>query len=587
MVKRTLCAAHVIFMCLMAFIALASGDDAIVKKDIAKVMQSPYGDASPVGMAKKGDRFKIRYPQGDWYCIEYNGSAGWIYSANITIEQQTPPAPPAVTPVMNTNQAATHPAAATPAVNNNQVATRPAATPVVNTNQSGARPAQDADSLQKVKPPQPIIRTPSFSISDARAKKNVPIKHSTVAGAQSKQAEPIEKIVSEIAASVDSSKKSGQIKAVAHADTFSPVKVPSSAPVPKYFEVLESPTKILKDLSPQSPILAFAQKNEVYPLVYAGSSWCKIIVKNDTGWAESSRGRVIDSPSVITAKIPAIVIISLLAAGLTLVLIFVIIFVVISMRRQKFKKSSLKRDVLIISHVEKEMQYSLTDSTTTLSKCFSEIGFKVSAANGVDHARTLLTHYAPDVIVIDWRLENNIQTTIRAVVSDKETTSSILVIFYNVPDPTEISKRNTAPNMFFLGLIFSDRDIFKIVTPLIMTEKYHHTVKKSVQTSALEGDIRLGNLLEVMQFIEIGKKTGCLYITMSSPFGLIYFEHGRVTYAASKTALGKDAIFEILNLKEGHFHLVLDKVSQTKNVNLSTLEVLMDWTKVKDEALRG
>ena len=587
MVKRTLCAAHVIFMCLMAFIALASGDDAIVKKDIAKVMQSPYGDASPVGMAKKGDRFKIRYPQGDWYCIEYNGSAGWIYSANITIEQQTPPAPPAVTPVMNTNQAATHPAAATPAVNNNQVATRPAATPVVNTNQSGARPAQDADSLQKVKPPQPIIRTPSFSISDARAKKNVPIKHSTVAGAQSKQAEPIEKIVSEIAASVDSSKKSGQIKAVAHADTFSPVKVPSSAPVPKYFEVLESPTKILKDLSPQSPILVFAQKNEVYPLVYAGSSWCKIIVKNDTGWAESSRGRVIDSPSVITAKIPAIVIISLLAAGLTLVLIFVIIFVVISMRRQKFKKSSLKRDVLIISHVEKEMQYSLTDSTTTLSKCFSEIGFKVSAANGVDHARTLLTHYAPDVIVIDWRLENNIQTTIRAVVSDKETTSSILVIFYNVPDPTEISKRNTAPNMFFLGLIFSDRDIFKIVTPLIITGKSHHTVKKSVQTSALEGDIRLGNLLEVMQFIEIGKKTGCLYITMSSPFGLIYFEHGRVTYAASKTALGKDAIFEILNLKEGHFHLVLDKVSQTKNVNLSTLEVLMDWTKVKDEALRG
>jgi hypothetical protein len=136
-------------------------------------------------------------------------------------------------------------------------------------------------------------------------------------------------------------------------------------------------------------------------------------------------------------------------------------------------------------------------------------------------------------------------------------------------------------------LIFSDRDIFKIVTPLIMTEKYHHTVKNSVQTSALEGDIRLGNLLEVMQFIEIGKKTGCLYITMSSPFGLIYFEHGRVTYAASKTALGKDAIFEILNLKEGHFHLVLDKVSQTKNVNLSTLEVLMDWTKVKDEALRG
>jgi hypothetical protein len=125
------------------------------------------------------------------------------------------------------------------------------------------------------------------------------------------------------------------------------------------------------------------------------------------------------------------------------------------------------------------------------------------------------------------------------------------------------------------------------VTPLIMAAKSSRTIKKSVQTSALEGDIRLGNLMEVMQFIEIGKKTGCLYITVKSPFGLIYFENGRITYAATQGVQGKEAVFEILNLKEGHFHLVLDKTSQSKNVNLSTLEVLMDWTKVKDEALRG
>ena len=570
MVARTLCAVHVIVTCLMVCIVSAADDNAVVKKSIAKVMQSPYGDASPVGLAKKGDRFKIRYPQGEWYCIDYNGSVGWIYSANIAVEHG-PSAPPAVEPPPR-------------AIENPP--------PAVTSKQGTAHISADSGAVQKKNVPPPVQiekiekKEPAFSVPEVRPKKtfrNRPSAGNSIIV----KAEPVDKMVSEMVASADSLKRSVRANAATHADSVSSSREPLPAPAQKYFEILESPTKILKDLSPQSPILGLAKKNDVYPLVYAGASWCKIIVKHDTGWAESSRGRVIDSLPVLTERIPAIVVISVLAAVAALVLVFVIIFVVISLRRQKFKKSSLRRDVLIISHSAKEINYSLTDTATTLPKCFSEIGFKVNLANGLDHARTLLVHYAPDVIVIDWQLEKTIQKTIQDIVSDKETSSSILIIFYNVPDPTEISKRNTAPNMFFLGLVFSDRDIFKIVTPLIMARKSTHTVKKSVQTSALEGDIRLGNLLEVMQFIEIGRKTGCLYITIGSPFGLIYFEQGRITYAASKTALGKDAIFEILNLKEGHFHLILDKVSQTKNVNLSTLEVLMDWTKVKDEAFRG
>ena len=577
MAIKTLCSAHVLFMCLTVFVVSAADETAVVRKDIAKVMQSPYGDASPVGLVKKGERFKIRYPQGDWYCIEYNGSAGWIYSANIGIEHPVAAPPPVAE---SPRPAVTTKSAPPPAAD----ISRPAAP----ANQPTARVSPDADSLQKIKASPPARlekKEPAFAISETRTKKTP--SRSSAENAAPKKAIPVEKPVSEMPVSSENPKKNDQPKTIAHADTFTSVKVLSHAPVPKYFEVLESPTRILKNLSPQSPILAFAKKNDVYPLIYAGASWCKIIVRNDTGWAESSKGRVIDTPSAIAEKIPAIVVISLLGASIALVLIFVVIFIVISLKRQKFKKSSLRRDVLIISHSEKEIQYSLTDSATTLVKCFSEIGFKVSSASGVDHARTLLVHYAPDVIVIDWQIEKNIYSTMRSIVSDKDTASSILVIFYNAPDPTEISKRNTVQNMFFLGLVFSDRDIFKIVTPLIMTGESHRAVKKSVQTSALEGDIRLGNLLEVMQFIEIGKKTGCLYITTNSPFWRIYFEQGRITYAASKTVLGKDAVFDILNLKEGHFHLVLDKVSQTKNVNLSTLEVLMDWTKVKDEAFRS
>jgi uncharacterized protein YraI len=576
MVKRIVCALHIFVVCVAVFVVMAADDYAVVTKDFAKVMQSPYGDATQVGLAKKGDHYKIRYQQGEWFCIENNGIVGWMYSANISVEHSTNSAakiPKTITPPVSAEAAAAPNTNAPEPKSEQPPAPSSAPIPAASEKQSDA-PKKDG-----------AIKDAAFSVSEVKTKKKPSNK--TIPPAIIK-ADRVDNITPEIIAVADSLQKSRAQKNSSASDSAAQPKLQTIAPpAQRYFEVTETPTRILKSLSPQSPIIVLASKNDIFPLVYAGASWCKIMVKNDTGWAESSRGRIIDSSTPISAKIPGFVIIALLAAGFTLVLIFIVIFLTISLRRQKFKKHSLKRDVLIIARKQKDIHYSLTDITTTLPKCFSEIGFKVSLANDLDHAQTLLAHYAPDVIVIDWELEQNIQNAVSAAVLDKGANEELIVIFFNVPDPVETARKNKTPTMFFLGLVFSDRDIFKIVTPLIMAAKSSRTIKKSVQTSALEGDIRLGNLMEVMQFIEIGKKTGCLYITVKSPFGLIYFENGRITYAATQGVQGKEAVFEILNLKEGHFHLVLDKTSQSKNVNLSTLEVLMDWTKVKDEALRG
>jgi len=89
----------------------------------------------------------------------------------------------------------------------------------------------------------------------------------------------------------------------------------------------------------------------------------------------------------------------------------------------------------------------------------------------------------------------------------------------------------------------------------------------------------------VLQFIEIGSKTGCLLIETERPFGLIYFLNGRIIYAATaQEIIGKEAVFMILNLKNGNFRFILNRKPKSSNANLSTLEVLMEWTKALDEA---
>jgi SH3-like domain-containing protein len=111
--------------------------------------------------------------------------------------------------------------------------------------------------------------------------------------------------------------------------------------------------------------------------------------------------------------------------------------------------------------------------------------------------------------------------------------------------------------------------------------------KKIGEGSALEGDIAESNLPEILQFIEIGKKTGCLQIEDKSPLGIIYFMGGRIIHAAAVDNIaGREAVNYILGLQQGSFRFLLDKHPKVRDLDLSTIEVLMEWTKTEDEAHR-
>jgi hypothetical protein len=366
--------------------------------------------------------------------------------------------------------------------------------------------------------------------------------------------------------------------------TGSPVKVDTSI---KFFEITESSSSILATVSPQAPILGMARSGDCFEIIYTGQAWLKIKYKSGSGWVDRRSGKIVNNPT-LRKNLPGIILFILFAGGIIFLVIFTIIIISLAMKNKTIRKITVKKDMLLIAHADKMIQHSLSDSNTSISKCFSEVGFKVTFASDMEHARSMLLHYLPDVIVIDWQLAPDIIRQMESVLTTNKTSiEQILMIFYNITDISTTPKSNKIPHAQFLGVAFSDREIFKLVTPLIIAGGETKSIRKSVESSALGGEIKEGNLLEVMQFIEIGRKTGCLYVVLEKPFGLIYFEQGRLTSASSPEKQGRDAVFEVLNLKNGHFHFVLDKTTPEKNVTMSTLEILMEWTKIEDEAHRN
>ncbi|MBD3344688.1 MAG: DUF4388 domain-containing protein [Chitinivibrionales bacterium] len=379
--------------------------------------------------------------------------------------------------------------------------------------------------------------------------------------------------------------------------TISGQRADSSAVSPEdtaqYITISQGPAPVLKSLAPNSPILGMAQQGKIFRLINRGKSWHRIAFKDTIGWIEKryTKSVVNNRFSSLTRNLPAYGIGALFGGGLIFLLVLAAIFLggrilIAGLKKRSSVNVPAGKGCLIIARETKKIEYSLSSRVAALETCFTEIGFEVTNAHELNVARNILWHYNPDVICVDWQLEDNIHKKVGNLLLGKASTANIFVIFYNVPDPASVQQNSGIPNVSYLGISFTDRDIFKFVTPLIMTDRKSKEVRRSVESHALEGDISNGSLSEVFQFLEIGKKSGCMLIDKNGPYGMIYFEQGQITSASTPSQKGNDAVYSMLNIPEGTFRFLLGKSSQARNVTIGTLGLLMEWARLNDEASR-
>jgi SH3-like domain-containing protein len=361
----------------------------------------------------------------------------------------------------------------------------------------------------------------------------------------------------------------------------------------KYARALKSGTIIRSHVDPKHKdarlLHTIRGRDEVFPLVHEGVSWSLVAVNDTVGWIKRADIEVLDERPTTSAAVSdaKIVLIGLAAAG-ALILIFLSFITYRHIRNERKRNVYVQKNVLILTKEGKSVQYTLTNTAGPVERCFAELGFNVTLVKDSVVARNNIEHNTPDLILIDWNFEPSIFAKIENLFARLPGASGTYVLFFNVPDLSTAPQSKVLRNVSFLGITVSDRDIFSVVTPLLVhAEQPSKNIQKSLQRCALEGEIAGGNLLEVLQFIEIGSKTGCLMVETKGPFGLVYFRDGRIIYAAAAKGQGVDAVYAILNQPSGKFRFITNKQPKAANLNLPTLSVLMEWTREKDESRRS
>jgi len=327
--------------------------------------------------------------------------------------------------------------------------------------------------------------------------------------------------------------------------------------------------------------MAFAGKN--YDVLVEGDSWIKIAIGDSGGWIERRHVTVMEKPQnrfLETLRANLLILLAITA------ILAVVVFILKLIIAKSSRRISLKKSVLIVADKDASIPLSLTNTVVSLEKCFEEIGFTVIKVRSIQDLPSKIVHLAPDAILVDWKTGHDTHDEIQKLLLDRSATASYLVIFYNCPNPLQSKRDTRLRNAFFLGLSFTDRDVFKLITPHLITHEKETRIQKSVHASALEGKITEGSLSALFQFIEIGRKTGCLLLENEGPAGMVYFEQGNPTFASTGQQTSSRAVYSVLDLRSGRFRFVADKYPSEKNCTLSTMEALMEWSRRQDEARR-
>src|SRR5579864_1941445 len=105
--------------------------------------------------------------------------------------------------------------------------------------------------------------------------------------------------------------------------------------------------------------------------------------------------------------------------------------------------------------------------------------------------------------------------------------------------------------------------------------------------SVFRGSLTQMNVIDLVQSLEMGRKSCSLILTHENERCEMFFVEGQVKHAAYGSLVGDPAVYKVLSWTEGNFQIDFDGRSGEKSTTLSTKGLLMEGLRLLDEANGG
>ena len=110
--------------------------------------------------------------------------------------------------------------------------------------------------------------------------------------------------------------------------------------------------------------------------------------------------------------------------------------------------------------------------------------------------------------------------------------------------------------------------------------------KSAPSDGVLRGSLLQMNVIDLVQSLEMGRKSCALTLTNQDEKCEMYFSEGQVTHAVYGSQSGDAAVFKVLRWTDGNFQVNFEGKTRQQTTTLNTQGLLMEGLRLLDESQR-
>jgi CheY-like chemotaxis protein len=211
----------------------------------------------------------------------------------------------------------------------------------------------------------------------------------------------------------------------------------------------------------------------------------------------------------------------------------------------------------------------------------------VSTASDAADALLKAVEDPPDLLVADYRMPGmDGRQLVEKLKSRPKTAAASVILLATRADITEKLSAQEPAIDDFVEKPFFLREATQRLKRIIDKIALEKMAKTSASDGVLRGSISQMNVIDLVQSLEMGRKSCALTLTNKAETCAMYFKEGQVTHAQYGGLLGDQAVFQVLRWTDGNFQIDFEGKTTKQTITLNTQGLLMEGLRLLDEAQR-
>ncbi len=231
----------------------------------------------------------------------------------------------------------------------------------------------------------------------------------------------------------------------------------------------------------------------------------------------------------------------------------------------------------------------LDDNPMILGMLRQTLGPLAALSTTADSADALLRAIddPPDLLVADYQMPGMDGRQLVQKLKARPTTAHIPIIL--MASKSDISERLKLVQDLvedFVEKPFFTRDATARVKRVIDKIALEKMAREAPGETVVRGSLAQMNVIDLLQSLELGRKTCSLTLTTNGDRCEMFFTEGQINHAAYGQLTGDEAVYKVLTWTGGNFTIDFAARSTEQTTTRSTQGLLMEGLRLLDEANR-